>query len=121
MEELSPTLCNQHRLFTAINKAHVEQSIESWQALLAAANMINQLAIDELIKLKVELENLTASAMNVTYPLDDEGEEFATKEQCDLNHAIRLISEQFIDINDIRIGAQEEVERARQALATQHS
>jgi len=118
MEELSPTICNQHRLLTAINKAHVEQSIESWQALLAAANMINQLAIDELIKLKIELANLTASAMNVTCPLNDE--ELATKEQCDLNYSIRLISEQFIDINDIRIGAQEEVDRAQQALATQH-
>ncbi|MEH6534269.1 MAG: hypothetical protein V7735_23455 [Photobacterium frigidiphilum] len=121
MEELSPTLCNQHRLFTAINKANGEPSIESWQALLAAANMINQLAIDELTKLNAELAELTVSAMNVTYPLDDEGEELATIEQCDLNHGIRLVSEQFIDINDIRIGAQEEVDRAQKALAIQHS
>ena len=121
MEEFSITICNERRLIAAIYNVHDEPTTKNWEKLLAAANMINRLAINELTQLKAELAELTTSAMNVTYPLDADGEELATKERCDLNYAIQEITQQFIDINDIRIGAQQESERARQALASQHS
>ncbi|OZS43030.1 hypothetical protein [Photobacterium sanguinicancri] len=122
MEELSMTRCNQHRLHTAIYNVQNEPSIENWQALLAAADMINWFAIDELSQLKAELAKLTASAMSLSLPLDDaDGEEVAMLTLGELNSEIEDRAQSFIELNAIRLDAKHESNRARQALESQHS
>ena len=121
MEEFSQTLCNEQKLLTAIKNVYHERSEKNWKELLAAADMINQLAIDELSQLKAEIAEIASSMMKITHPLNTEGEELAMKQQCDLSYEIQEKTQLFIDINDIRISAQQEAERARQALESANS
>ncbi|KXI21088.1 hypothetical protein [Photobacterium sanguinicancri] len=122
MPELSPTLCNQQKLLNAISNVQEEPSIESWQALQSAANLVNQFAVEELTELKSDLAELTSSAMNLSLPIDDEdGEELVTHRLCELNYEIEARAQSFIELNAIRLDAQYELNRARQALAPQHS
>lgn len=122
MAELSPTLCNQQKLLNAIYNVQEEPSLENWQTLQAAAELVNQLAIEELTELRSELAEKTASAMKLSLPLDDtDEEEITTNRLCGLNAEIEAKAQFFIELNAIRLDAQQEADKARKALATQHS
>ncbi|PSW04188.1 hypothetical protein [Photobacterium lipolyticum] len=122
MAELSQTLCNQRKLCTAAYNVHEEPTIESWQALLSVADTVNQSAVEELIQLKSELAELMSSSMKLSLPQDDaDEEELITNRLCELNAEIEEKAQSFVELNAIRLDAQQEAERARQALATQHS
>ncbi|WP_128784168.1 hypothetical protein [Photobacterium chitinilyticum] len=122
MAELSPTLCNQQKLLNAIYNVQEEPSAENWQALQAAANRVNQFAIEELTELRCELSEMTAEAMRLSLPQDDENEEeLVTHRLCELNAEIEGKAQLFIELNAIRLDAQQAAERARLALAPQHS
>lgn len=118
MAELSQTLCNQRRLLTAIYNVQEEPSAERWQTLLTAAERVNQFAIEGLIQLRIELAELTALAMNLSMPINDaDEEELMMNTLTDMNAEIEGKAQSFIELNAIRLDAQQEAERARQALA----
>lgn len=124
MAEISPTFCNQRRLLTAIYNVQEAPSLENWQALQAAANRVNQFAVDDLTQLKSELAELTATAMNLSLPIDDEdgnGEELVTHRLCELNAEIEANAQSFIEVNAIRLDAQYELKRASLALKSLQS
>ena len=122
MAEISQALCNQQKLLNAIYNVQEEPSAENWQALQVAASRVNQFAIEELTELRNELAEMTASAMELSLPLNDvDEEELITNRLCELNAAIEALAQEFVELNAIRIDAQYELERAGQALASQHS
>lgn len=117
MEEISSTLCKQEKLLTATYNVQQVPSLENWQVLLSAADSVNQFAIDELTQLKSDLTEMMTSAMKLSLPINDaDEEEITTNRLCELNRKIEEKAQSFVELNAIRLDAQQEAVRARLIL-----
>lgn len=64
------------------------------------------------------MNQLMTAAINISYPRDDEElEELALREQVDINAEIQEIAQHFCDINNIRVGTDQDVLRAEHLLS----